>query len=318
MQKVLNIICSLLLVIDSQAQQISNQIPGAFGRGVTNGIIMLEDHIGSLAVNTFSTASAMYTQGFLQPDMGTTTDPVYFNDITLSTSGYGIDNAGTTFINGGIILEFSTGEFASITLNNGNSHLLTQGILQPEFASTPLPIVGLEFTAIRLNDNEVQLTWKTLQEINSKGFYLQRQFQHDSNFSPLQFVNSRAIGGNSNTPLTYNTIDANDYSGYSYYRIKQEDLDGKFIYSLIRSVKGKTTTGINMQVWPIPATEVVNVKIEGLQKDDQILVLDMSGKVVQQLPIQVHATIQLSNLIPGHYIIRLASDKTMSQKIIVQ
>ncbi|MBL7773162.1 MAG: hypothetical protein JNM95_09885, partial [Chitinophagaceae bacterium] len=52
------------------------------------------------------------------------------------------------------------------------------------------------------------------------------------------------------------------------------------MYSLIRSVKGETTTDINMQVWPIPATEVVHVKIEGLQKDDQILVLDMSGKIV--------------------------------------
>ena len=98
----------------------------------------------------------------------------------------------------------------------------------------------------------------------------------------------------------------------------EEDLEGKFMYSLIRSVKGETTTDINMQVWPIPATEVVHVKIEGLQKDDQILVLDMSGKIVQQLPIQVHATVQLSNLIPGHYIVRLASDKTMSQKIVVQ
>ena len=226
--------------------------------------------------------------------------------------------AGKIYTSGTYKLSFTLGEVATARYVVGSGVKLNQGFQQGIMVSTPLPIVGLEFTAFRLNNNEVQLTWKTLQEINNKGFYIQRQLQHEGDFSPLQFVNSRAIGGNSSTPLNYSTIDANDYSGNSYYRIKQEDLDGKFMYSLIRSVKGETTTDINMQVWPVPAKEVVHVKIEGLQKDDQILVLDMSGKIVQQLPIQVHATVQLSNLIPGHYIVRLASDKTMSQKIVVQ
>ena len=228
-----------------------------------------------------------------------------------------IGSAGTVYTSSAYKMSFTFGETLTNQYTVG-SLKLNQGFQQGIIVSTPLPIVGLEFTAIRLNDNEVQLTWKTLQEINNKGFYIQRQLQHEGDFSPLQFVNSRAIGGNSSTPLNYSTIDANDYSGNSYYRIKQEDLNGKFMYSLIRSVKGETTTNINMQVWLVLAKEVVHVKIEGLQKDDQILVLDMSGKIVQQLPIQVHATVQLSNLIPGHYIVRLASDKTMSQKIVVQ
>ncbi len=117
--------------VHGRTQMLTPQTLGSFGRSSANGGILLEDHIGSIQVSTLSTPTFLYTQGFLHPDAGTTPGPVYINNVTLSGGGYGVDNAGTTFIRGGVMmLEFTVGEFACATLNSPNNQL-TQGILQP-------------------------------------------------------------------------------------------------------------------------------------------------------------------------------------------
>lgn len=229
-----------------------------------------------------------------------------------------LGTAGKIFTSGTYKLSFTLGEVATARYVVGSGVKLNQGFQQGILASTPLPIIGLEFTAIRLNDNEVQLTWKTLQEINCKGFYLQRQLQNENSYSTQMFVASKADGGNSSTTLNYLLTDINSYNGYSYYRLKQEDLDGKFIYSVIRSVEGTNTKGVTLRIWPIPANNYFNVQVNGITKNDEVLVFDLNGKIVQQLPITNYNTVQVRNLLPGYYMIRLASDRTMSQKVMLQ
>jgi hypothetical protein len=232
-------------------------------------------------------------------------------------SGAGIDNAGTTFINGGIMLEFTVGEVASKTLGDGNN-LLTQGILQPFTIGNVLPVTGLEFYAKRINNTTVQLDWKTVQEINNKGFHIERKKENEGAFNAVDFVNSKAgIGGNSSLPLEYQKMDNNNFAGITYYRIKQEDIDGRTAYSIIRIVKSDVSKQLTMQVWPVPAVGFFNVSVSGLNKTDMIQVLDMSGRLVKQFAIQNNAQQQVSGLPGGTYYIKLASDKTVGQKVIV-
>ena len=111
------------------AQILSPVNTGSYGRSSLNGGVLLEDNIGSIQVSTLSTPTFMYTQGFLQPDAGTTNIVPPINDVTLS-GGFALDNAGTTFSAGSAMIDFTLGETASITLNSANN-MVTQGILQP-------------------------------------------------------------------------------------------------------------------------------------------------------------------------------------------
>ena len=299
-----------------QAQQFTPTTISSGGRSSSNGGIILEDNVGGLMVSTISTPTFMYSQGFIQPDAGTTTVVPPINDVVLN-SGAGIDNAGTTFINGNIMLEFTVGEVASKTLGDGNN-LLTQGILQPYSLGTTLPVTGLEFYAKRLNNTQVQLDWKTIQEINNKGFYIERKKENENTFVDAGFVASNANAGNSSFPLAYQKMDNNNFTGITYYRIKQEDIDGRTAYSVIRVVKGDVTKQLTMQVWPVPAVSFFHVSVNGLSKPDVIQVVDMNGRLVKQFTIQNQTQQQVSGLPAGTYFVKLASDKTVGQKVIVQ
>jgi Secretion system C-terminal sorting domain len=306
----------LLFYTAASSQQISPQTINTAGRSSSNGGVVLEDAVGGLAVSSISTPTFMYTQDFLQPNAGTTTILPPINDVVLS-SGSGIDNAGTTFIAGNAIIDFTVGEAASITLSNG-SNMLTQGILQPLANTGSLPITGLEFYAKRVSNNQVQLDWKTLNEINNKGFYIERKKDNESLFTNIGFANSKGSGGNSSTALQYQQYDNNSFAGNSYYRLKQEDFDGKISYSVVRLVKGEASKQLTMKVWPVPAISYFNVFVTGIDKADAIQLFDVGGRMIKSYTIQNQTQLQVSGLPAGTYFVKLASDNSVVQKVIVQ
>jgi Secretion system C-terminal sorting domain len=310
------VLLMLLFCRAASSQQISPQTINAAGKSSSNGGVVLEDAVGGLVVSTINTPTFMYTQDFLQPDAGTTTTIPYINDVVLS-SGSGTDNAGTTFIAGNAMIEFTVGEAASITLNSANN-MLTQGILQPYSIGGTLPITGLEFYAKRLNSTTVQLDWKTLQEINNKGFHIERKKENEASFVNIDFVNSKALNGNSSFDLQYQNLDNNNFTGNTYYRLKQEDIDGRATYSLVCIVKGDATKQLTMQVWPVPAVSFFNVSVNGISKTDVIQVVDMNGRLVKQFTVQNQTQQQINGLPAGTYFVKLASDNTVGQKVIVQ
>lgn len=304
------------LYMQLHAQQLSPQTINNTGSSKTAGGILLEDALGGFVINSISNPVILYTQDFLQPGAGTTTTPPIINNVALS-SGSGLDNAGTTFTAGNAMLEFTVGEFASITISQNNT-LLTQGILQPFRNNGALPVIGLEFYAKRLNNATVQLDWKTIQEINNKGFHIERKKENESAFNEVAFVNSKASnGGNSSFPSEYQKLDNNNFSGNTYYRLKQEDIDGRATFSVVRIVKGDSKQ-LTMQVWPVPAVGFFNVNINGLTKADVLQVLDMNGRLVKQFTIQNQTQQQVSGLPAGIYYIKLASDNIAGQKVIIQ
>lgn len=306
----------LLACTRSAAQQISPQTINSAGFYGLLGGIQLESSIGGFAVQSVNAGSFLLTQDFLQPFGGATSIVPVINNVTLS-GGSGIDNAGTTFINNNVMIEFTVGEFASITLQH-NSGLVTQGILQPiSLLQGPLPVLGLEFNAKRINQNKVQLDWKTVQEIDNKGFNVERRKENEVNYTQLIFVASATPNGNASLPLYYSHIDTNSFAGKTYYRLKQEDMDGRFVYSTVRLVNGSNEKVISMKVWPIPSTGPVNISAEGIEKD-VILVFDNNGRLIKQLTITAQTPVQLNGLLPGIYIIKLGSQKELYQKIIIQ
>lgn len=228
-----------------------------------------------------------------------------------------INSGGRSSHSNNIWIEYSVGEFVTASLNAGPT-TLTQGLLQPfNQLQAPLPVLGLEFNAKRIDNSKVQLEWKTVQEIDNKGFYIERKKEADANFSQLHFVKSATASGNSLLPLNYSHVDTNSFRGKTYYRLKQEDLNGTFMYSTIRFINGSSEKIISLKAWPIPSTGPVNISVEGIDKD-LLLLFDNNGRLMKQIPITAQTHVQLTGLAPGTYLVKLGSQKDLYQKIIMQ
>jgi len=180
------------------------------------------------------------------------------------------------------------------------------------FSGGPLPVTLLNFRASKTNETTAELYWHTVNEINNRGFEIQRSFD-GNNFTDLKFVNS---AGNSSSLKEYRTTDVPGRTGRVYYRLNQIDLDGNSKQSGIASVLFNHSGMI--QVFPNPAKQQVTV--EGIFDYSYLQILDAAGKQVKTLKTynQNQVNIDLTGLGNGIYLIRLLNDKeTQTIKLII-
>ena len=146
--------------------------------------------------------------------------------------------------------------------------------------ASALPVNLTSFTAKPTPDNKVSLVWNTSSESVNKGFRIERQSgSGNGKYEQIGFVGSKAKDGNSQRSLTYNFIDTAPKVGVaSFYRLVQEDLDGKLTWSQVRMVKlnGQSVT----LVFPNPSNGVVNINRTADGRKMNIQVTDQSGKTI--------------------------------------
>jgi len=227
-----------------------------------------------------------------------------------------VNSGGSSGTVNSIHFEFNLGEAFTSTIANGS--IVTQGILQPQFQQNTLPVTGLEFTAKRINTNQVLLNWSTVQEINNSGFYIERKREDETDFTTLTFISSRAAGGNSSSPLSYTYTDINGYTGKTLYRLRQVDIDQRFSFSPTKIVAGQDDGTVTIKAWPVPAVDNLNVKVTGIQHTEQLQVVDMQGRTLKKYVISNDQTITINGLPSGTYILRLSKDVPVIEKIVVQ
>ena len=177
-----------------------------------------------------------------------------------------------------------------------------------------LPVKFKSFTATRTNSTNVAVKWETLSEENAAGFAVERNVR--GTWEQVAYIPSQAAGGNSNSALTYQLNDLNAAKGVSQYRIRQEDLDGAAKLSDIRSVRGEGQKGSTI-VYPNPSSDgKVNVVFAGGEITKRnVSVQDMSGRTVKQWSNYSNNNIQIENLTPGLYTIRIVDIGTGEQSV---
>ncbi len=136
---------------------------------------------------------------------------------------------------------------------------------------TPLPIKLVSFDATLIKNN-VQVVWKTETEINNDYFTIER----GSNLEYWESVKEIKGAGNSNSVLSYSTVDQKPLEGISYYRLKQTDFNGEYSYSEIAVVNYKYL--IDILIYPNPVKDVLNIKSDC--NDCQIKVYSAVGQLV--------------------------------------
>lgn len=190
----------------------------------------------------------------------------------------------------------------------------TGNVVAPQ---SPLPVSFRSFTAAR-NKGNVAVRWTTSTEIDNKGFNIQRNTR--GVWETVAFVASQATGGNSTSDLSYSFTDANSFSGVSQYRIQQVDIDGRSKISEIRAVQGEAQSGRTV-VYPNPSNEgSVNVVFDATAGARNVIVSDISGRVIKSWRGIKESTLKITNLMPGTYMLRIVNEgdgQSSFEKVVV-
>jgi len=141
-----------------------------------------------------------------------------------------------------------------------------------------LPAKGLELTAVRSAD-VVQLNWKTISEINSDYFEIERSID-GRNFTKVGA--SIKAAGNSDAEKFYSITDnvRGVESPVVYYRVKLMDVNSKRAYSNVAAVK-LPENGAVITLSPNPFISEINVTA-ALEENVAYTVrmMDVSGRTV--------------------------------------
>ncbi|MFO7862482.1 MAG: PKD domain-containing protein, partial [Salinivirgaceae bacterium] len=190
-----------------------------------------------------------------------------------------------------------------------------------KLGSNPLPIELLSFSAKPYN-NQIKLEWTTLAELNNDYFTIEKTLDGIT----FDFVTQMEGAGNSATPLTYSTLDANPYTGTSYYRLTQTDFDGtKVSFPLEEVYFENEMAKPALTIFPNPAS-ADNAVIEISNVANQQLTITIFNETGGQLHTSELKTNKTSNKIiitqndietqlkPGMYLIRVSGRNISLQK----
>jgi hypothetical protein len=141
------------------------------------------------------------------------------------------------------------------------------------FVSLPLQLVS--FTGNRINATN-HLAWQTAEEANTRQFVIERKTTGD--FIAIGQVAARGQG---NGNYTYD--DATAAAGKVYYRLKMEDIDGRFTYSNIVTINVDQSSS---RVYPNPTDDKAYVQISDKNLlHTQAKLLDVNGKIISMFTI---------------------------------
>jgi protocatechuate 3,4-dioxygenase beta subunit len=170
------------------------------------------------------------------------------------------------------------------------------------------PIELGDFT-IETQHCDVLLAWTTLSEANTKQFNIERRLEGEG----FVTIASVKAAGNSNTTLTYSHSDKNVLNGAYAYRLKMIDQDGKFAYSPLRTTTVNCSTSGLVQVYPIPAQDVLHVRLN-VESDEvvELALTDAAGRVVAKQQEEVTSgdhilTMPINHVAAGVYYLRVTS-----------
>jgi hypothetical protein len=146
------------------------------------------------------------------------------------------------------------------------------------------------------------LTWTTANEVNNKGFQIERMIDNPehSGWKILGFVNAKGKSS------TYDFTDNTPLST-SYYRLRQIDNDGKETFSKVISVSTKESN--KLKVYPNPVTKVLTIEANTEGVDFQIFNLLGQQVMNGKKPSLGVGGLDVSALPQGTYFLKLGAEQ---------
>jgi uncharacterized repeat protein (TIGR01451 family) len=188
----------------------------------------------------------------------------------------------------------------SITTVDANGGVTTQSV-PLRIGDNPLPVELTRFDAKAVGQ-DARLSWTTAQELNNKGFKVERSFDGVS-FVQLDFV---AGAGSTTQQRQYAYTDVGvgqQHPGTVYYRLQQVDLSGKVTFSPVRVVLYAPEAP---SLFPNPAYTYTTLNLSALPAVTfDVTLVDMAGRAVQAYALaggRAHE-LEVSSLSSGAYVV---------------
>jgi hypothetical protein len=185
-------------------------------------------------------------------------------------------------------------------------------------ANNPLPIVLSKFEA-ELHDNSIELRWETTEEYLSDYCSIEKS-DASLRFSPIGKVHAN---GNSSELNKYYYTDDHPFKGWNYYRLKQVDLDGAYVYSNVISVFNDETEADLITVYPTLLKSNENIAVEitdDVGSEITYSFMSVAGRELQSGRIVVSETpgeIELNFKTSGLVILNLHTSKGIVKKKLI-
>ena len=176
-------------------------------------------------------------------------------------------------------------------------------------ALTVLAVRFLTFTAIR-SGNDGLLNWQVGNEDANTDHYEVERSVNRVDFTSIKSVATLNNGSSNNS---YTLRDPNIVSlktGVIYYRIKQFDHDGHFVYSDIKTLRMKDDAS-SVYLYPNPARNYINVETDLAQAEQvSVRITDGAGKEVNHTEFKGNSglnieRINIENLATGRYVMTI-------------
>ena len=140
-------------------------------------------------------------------------------------------------------------------------------------ALSTLPVNYVSFTA-KVAAGSAKLFWQTSSEAGNKGFHIERSAD-GLTWQQIGFVIS---AGHLSSITNYEYADINPLPGNNYYRLVQEDIDGKIKHSETRKINFTNNPNtISHAIYPNPVQGMLSIRTSLV--NPQIQIIDSYGKI---------------------------------------
>lgn len=352
--KIIQFILVVLLAISVNAQPPNNTIFfGSTGDGFSKNQNASASHAifvggtgdGFNRAANISTSNNIFVGGF-GDGWNTSTNTSTSNAIFLGGVGDGWNTAANTSVSntifiGGIgdgwnvaanssvsntIFVGGIGDGWNRTANVSVSNSIFSGGVGDGWASTyrpmgGLPVTFLYFIAQKQGATVALLSWKTAQESNSSHYDVERS-NDGVNFYYIGKVNAN---GNTSAESKYSFTDNAPAKGFNYYRLKQVDRDGRFIYTVARVLNFDILDAGMVKYYPNPTIGILNIELTDEMKagNKWITISNTAGIVVDQVKLSQNNNsiirVNLRKYPKGIYFIHVKTTSCSStQRVVLQ
>lgn len=168
-----------------------------------------------------------------------------------------------------------------------------------------LPVKFTAFSVQRKNNDVIILQWSAAEELNAARYEVERS-EDGISWNTVATV-AVSIGH------TYSYTDKAITTKVAYYRIKEVDVDGNFMYSIVKSV-GEVNSGAN-QIKIAAVYSNVLVKLPAEWKGKLVLrIVSLSGQVIakQVYHNPINKIVFSKGSLKGNYIISVSNDSEIN------
>ncbi len=164
--------------------------------------------------------------------------------------------------------------------------------------SSALPVKWLGVQAQWQSNTEAKINWQVAEQQNLKEFNV----QHSED--GITYTTICTVPASTNT--NYNCIVPANNSIKNYYRVMEQDIDGKKEYSKVVVLQPYSKT--SLIIYPNPAKD--KLYVDGLTNYKTLQITDAGGRVIQQQNISPGLKqVNISLLLAGVYLLTVKGDK---------